>query len=135
MRKSLWLVTVLVVLGLVLAACGGGGATAPAAAPTTAAKPADQKAAAPAGGQPASSGKVLKFIGDANPKQWELDLVAAFEKQPGGVKVEYIKGPDSATERLAQYLQFLSAQSGDIDVYQIDVIWPGILAEHMVDLK
>ncbi len=135
MRKSLWLMTVLVVLGLVLAACGGGGTTqAPAAAPTTAAKAAGG-AAAPSGGGAASSGKVIKFIGDANPKQWELDLVAAFEKQPGGVKVEYIKGPDSATERLAQYLQFLSAQSGDIDVYQIDVIWPGILVDHMVDLK
>lgn len=131
MRKHMWFISVLVVMVLVLAACGGGGATAPAAAPTTAAKP----AAPPASGGAAASGKVLKYIGAANPQQWELDLVANFEKQPGGVKVEFIKGPDSASERLAQYLQFLAAQSTDIDVYQIDVIWPGILAEHMIDLK
>lgn len=46
-----------------------------------------------------------------------------------------IAGPQSATERLAQYLQQLGAGSGDVDVYQIDVIWPGIMAEHAVDLN
>ena len=45
-----------------------------------------------------------------------------------------VNGPESATDRLAQYLQFFGAQSGDIDLMQIDVIWPGILAEHLVDL-
>ncbi|RME64501.1 MAG: ABC transporter substrate-binding protein, partial [Caldilineae bacterium] len=43
--------------------------------------------------------------------------------------------PESATDRLALYLQFFGAQSGDIDLMQIDVIWPGILAEHLVDLR
>ena len=45
-----------------------------------------------------------------------------------------ISTPNSATERLALYQQLLAANSPDIDVFQIDVIWPGILANHFIDL-
>lgn len=48
--------------------------------------------------------------------------------------MQRIPGPQSATERLAQYLQQLGAGSSDVDVYMIDVIWPGILAPHAADL-
>ncbi|MFP4323511.1 MAG: extracellular solute-binding protein, partial [Anaerolineales bacterium] len=51
------------------------------------------------------------------------------------VTVELFETPDSATDRLAFYLQFLEQESSDIDLYQIDVIWPAILAEHMVDMS
>ena len=44
-------------------------------------------------------------------------------------------GPESATERLAQYQQLLAAQASDVDSMMIDVIWPGILAAHAVDLS
>jgi trehalose/maltose transport system substrate-binding protein len=52
-----------------------------------------------------------------------------------GNQVEVISTPNSATERLALYQQILAANSADIDVFQIDVIWPGILANHFVDLQ
>ena len=51
-----------------------------------------------------------------------------------GNEVKIVSTPNSATERLALYQQILAAGSADIDVYQIDVIWPGILANHMIDL-
>jgi trehalose/maltose transport system substrate-binding protein len=51
-----------------------------------------------------------------------------------GNEVEVISTPNSATERLALYQQILAANSADIDVFQIDVIWPGILASHFIDL-
>jgi trehalose/maltose transport system substrate-binding protein len=51
-----------------------------------------------------------------------------------GNEVEVISTPNSATERLALYQQILAAGSADIDVFQIDVIWPGILANHFIDL-
>jgi trehalose/maltose transport system substrate-binding protein len=51
-----------------------------------------------------------------------------------GNTVEIISTPNSATERLALYQQILAASSSDIDVFQIDVIWPGILANHFIDL-
>jgi trehalose/maltose transport system substrate-binding protein len=55
--------------------------------------------------------------------------------QQTGHQVNIISTPNSATERLALYQQMLAAGSGDIDVYQIDVIWPGILATHLLDLS
>ncbi|MEO3434306.1 ABC transporter substrate-binding protein [Inquilinus sp. CAU 1745] len=51
-----------------------------------------------------------------------------------GNTVQVVSTPNSSTDRLALYQQILSAQGGDIDVYQIDVIWPGILGSHFVDL-
>jgi trehalose/maltose transport system substrate-binding protein len=52
-----------------------------------------------------------------------------------GHTVKVISTPNSATEMLALYQQILAAGSADIDIFQIDVVWPGILAQHMVDLK
>ncbi|MEM8622107.1 MAG: ABC transporter substrate-binding protein [Pseudomonadota bacterium] len=51
-----------------------------------------------------------------------------------GNTVEVISTPNSSTERLALYQQILGAGAADIDVFQVDVIWPGILGEHFVDL-
>jgi trehalose/maltose transport system substrate-binding protein len=51
-----------------------------------------------------------------------------------GNQVNVISTPNSATERLALYQQILAANSSDIDVFQIDVIWPGILANHLLGL-
>src|SRR3954462_4332418 len=48
--------------------------------------------------------------------------------------VKLVSTPNSATERLALYQQLLAAGAGDIDVFQIDVVWPGILGQHFVDL-
>ncbi len=52
-----------------------------------------------------------------------------------GHTVTVVSTPASATERLALYQQLLAAQAPDIDVFQIDVIWPGLLGAHFVDLK
>ncbi len=52
-----------------------------------------------------------------------------------GNHVELISTPAGSTERLALYQQLLAARSGDIDVLQIDVVWPGILAQHLLDLS
>jgi trehalose/maltose transport system substrate-binding protein len=58
----------------------------------------------------------------------------AWAKKTGN-QVKVISTPNSSTERLALYQQMLAANSADIDVYQIDVIWPGILANHFIDLS
>lgn len=51
-----------------------------------------------------------------------------------GNSVTIVSTPNSTTERLALYQQLLAAGAQDIDVFQIDVIWPGILGSHFIDL-
>lgn len=62
------------------------------------------------------------------------DAVEAWSKQTGH-SVEVVSTPNSATERLSFYQQILSARSADIDIIQIDVVWPGMLANHLLDLR
>jgi len=52
-----------------------------------------------------------------------------------GHEVEVVSTPNSTTARLGLYQQMLAAGSADIDVFQIDVIWPGTLAAHFIDLR
>src|SRR5689334_3214402 len=58
----------------------------------------------------------------------------AWAKKTGNT-VKIVSTPNSATERLALYQQLLAAGAPDIDVFQIDVVWTGILGEHFRDLK
>lgn len=51
-----------------------------------------------------------------------------------GNTVRIIATPNDSDQRLALYQQLLAARSDAIDVLQIDVVWPGILARHLVDL-
>ncbi len=59
--------------------------------------------------------------------------VAAWERITGH-SVRLVSTPNSASDRLALYQQLLAARAPDIDVLQIDVVWPGILANHFLDL-
>ncbi|WP_339780726.1 ABC transporter substrate-binding protein [uncultured Thalassospira sp.] len=55
--------------------------------------------------------------------------------QKTGNEVDVISTPNSSTERLAVYQQMLASGSSDVDIFQIDVIWPGILGNHFIDLN
>jgi len=53
-----------------------------------------------------------------------------------GIETNLVEGPTSATDRLTiAYLPVLTAGDSSIDCMMIDVIWPGILAQHALDLK
>ena len=52
-----------------------------------------------------------------------------------GHQVQVVQTPASATDRLALFQQLLVAGSSDVDVFQVDVIWPGILGRYFVDLR
>src|SRR3712207_2545791 len=68
-------------------------------------------------------------------KEYEIckEGVDAWAKKTGHT-VKIVSTPNSATERLALYQQILAAGAGDIDVFQVDVVWPGILGQHFLDL-
>jgi trehalose/maltose transport system substrate-binding protein len=57
----------------------------------------------------------------------------AWAKETGN-KVKLVATPADANERLALYQTLLAAESNEIDIFQIDVIWPAILASHLTDL-
>ncbi len=120
-------------LAISLAACGGTATPAPAQ-PQTPAEPADPSSpAAP----PSTDGVTLRLFAGNVGQELELSEAAArqFESDNPGVTVQVIDTPDFVQDRLGVYLQLFEAQSSEGDVFQIDVIWPGDLAEHFVDLN
>ena len=155
-KKTIWsFVTILILASLALTACGGGtqattAPTQPAAAPTEAAAPVVTEAPtsppaaateppAAATEPPATTGEgvVVTVAAGAVGQELELTKAAAqryMDSHPG-VTVKVLETPDLATDRIGLYLQFFEAGSSEVDVYQVDVIWPGDLAEHLVDLN
>jgi len=50
-------------------------------------------------------------------------------------RVEYLNLPPSANDVLTLFSQYWAAHTPDMDIYQIDVCWPGLAAAHAIDLK
>lgn len=52
-----------------------------------------------------------------------------------GHTIRTFSPPNNGTEALALYRQLFAAKSADIDVLLVDIIWPGIIKDHLLDLK
>lgn len=142
-----WL-AILMVLALVLAACGGDGegtdtttdggtaTTADGGTDTTADTGSDTTAAGGGGECDGEEITLRVFTGNVG-QELELAKAAAadYSAMNPCVTVESIDTPDFVEDRLGTYLQLFEAQSPEGDVFQIDVIWPGDLAEHFIDLN
>ena len=61
-------------------------------------------------------------------------MAAKYMSTHPNVTIKVLQGPESATDRAQQYLQFFEAKSSEVDIFEIDVIWPGDMAEHFIDL-
>lgn len=111
----------------------------PAAKPAAEAE-AEAAPAAPAPApkeEPKDEGITLTLAAGAVGQELELAKQAAAEytKMNPDVTIEVLETPDLTTDRLGLYLQYFEAQSDAVDIYQIDVIWPGDIAEHLLDLN
>jgi len=62
------------------------------------------------------------------------EQLAEFTRQTG-IGVEVLPAPEAAMEQLATWRRLLEGGGAVPDVYGIDVIWPGILADNLLDLK
>lgn len=83
-----------------------------------------------------AQGVTLRFMCGTVGTQFELCKQFSAEwAQKTGNKVEVIQAVPSSNDRLAAYQQQLAAGSPDIDVYQIENIWPSLLADFFVDIK
>lgn len=60
--------------------------------------------------------------------------VEAWSKKTGH-KATVVTSTTSSTDKLAAAQQLLSAESSDVDVFSVDVVWPGILGQFFIDLK
>ncbi len=123
-RRILALLSMMIIGVLAFTAC----------APETSAPATDDTAAASDDAAASNEGATVTAMLWATARPGDEAAVEYCSEQTG-INIEVVSGPESATDRLAQYLQFFGAGSGDIDLMQIDVIWPGILAEHLVDLR
>src|SRR5579864_1256636 len=139
-------------------------AASPAASPAAAASPAVKPAASPAAAASPSavaaaatpvtrtdapavpdaivaaakkySGQTVTFYGDgvgptgitegAGAKRFTADT---------GVNINFVQRPTDSTETLALFQRFFQGQSSDIDAFSVDVVWPGVLAPHLLDLS
>jgi len=52
-----------------------------------------------------------------------------------GNEVKLFTIPNSTTDILALFRQMFAAKSTDLDVINVDVVWPGVLKDHLLDLK
>ncbi|HEX5504408.1 MAG TPA: ABC transporter substrate-binding protein [Thermomicrobiales bacterium] len=134
-----------------------GGAASPVSSPTSAAaaSPTSAAAASPAGSPSATkydinvapavtnadaakkySGQKITYYGDAVHPGDQLDKVVAdaFTKATG-IQVNVVPKPQSSTENYATYQRFFQAQSPDLDVMMLDVIWPSSFAPHLIDVS
>ncbi len=83
----------------------------------------------------AGHGAVLSISCGAVGQELEVCRAGAriWERRTGHT-VRLVSTPNSSSERLALYQQLLAARTRDVDVLQIDVVWPGVLAPHLLDL-
>ena len=68
----------------------------------------------------------------------DLEFCGKFAEDWGkknGHTVKMYTPPTSTTDNLALLRQQFAAKSSDLDVIMIDVVWPGVIKDHLVDLK
>src|SRR5258708_2362019 len=83
------------------------------------------------------AGVTIHFAGDSDVGEggrWTKALAQEWAQKTGNT-VDYISRPNDASAPLQLFQQYWADKSGDVDVYMVDVIWPGIAAPHAVDLK
>jgi trehalose/maltose transport system substrate-binding protein len=67
-------------------------------------------------------------------RRFRDEELLTFTKETG-ISVEVLPSPESADDQIAVWQQLLESHATVPDVYAVDVIWPGILAENLLDLK
>lgn len=84
----------------------------------------------------AEGAKEISIACGAVGQEYELckSATEAWTKK-SGVKVKLVSTPNDTNQKLALFQQLLSAKSQDIDVFMVDVIWPGVLHTHFADLS
>jgi trehalose/maltose transport system substrate-binding protein len=78
----------------------------------------------------------ITYVGDpaGSHPDAEAATIERFKEVCPNITVDRIEGDANVQNLLAAYLTAFEAQSDDFDVIRVDVIWPGLLAEHLLDM-
>lgn len=79
----------------------------------------------------------LNIAGGAEGHELDMTVAASnrFMRLHPHVRVNVLPTPATTTDRFEYYQQVFDGELDRLDVLQIDVIWPGIIAKHAVDLR
>lgn len=79
----------------------------------------------------------ITYIGDpaGSHPDAEAATIERFKEICPNITVERIPGSANVQELLAMYSTAFEAESPDFDVIRVDVIWPGLLADHLLDMS
>ena len=77
---------------------------------------------------------ILRWMGPAFVRPVDREIVARCGQEVG-MEIELLPAPANPVDRLGLYRQFLPGESDDVDLIDFDVVWSGILAPHLLDLK
>ncbi|MBU0491333.1 MAG: extracellular solute-binding protein, partial [Chloroflexi bacterium] len=141
MKRSLFAtLALLVILSMVLAAqCPAPPEPTTAPVPTQAVQPTTppKPTETPKPTTPPEEKVTIRLLSGAVGQELELAKKSADKYMAAhpNITIEVFDTPDAVQDRLGVYLQYFETKSPDADLYQIDVIWPGDLAEHLIDLN
>jgi len=130
--------TYTVLLSISLSLAGGGVGCKKTSTEESSAKPSDKTAgsgSAAGSGAPAASVEIAISCGSVGKDYDTCKSGAALWSKKTGNKVNVVTSPTSSSEKLALAQQLLAAGATDVDVFSIDVVWPGILGSFFLDLK
>lgn len=79
----------------------------------------------------------ITYIGDpaGSHPEAEAATIERFQELCPNITVDRVPGDANVQNLLAVYLTNFEQESSDIDVLRVDVIWPGLLAEHLLDMS
>lgn len=81
------------------------------------------------------SSQKITYYGDSVGSGADIDNALAKRfTQDTGIAVKVVPKPQSGTDAYQTYLRFFQAQSADVDVIMIDVIWTGAFGPHLLDV-
>lgn len=117
-------------MALFMAACSSAPPqSAPASTPTQPATPSTVEA--PKTDAPAPAGEKVKLVyaRGKDATNASKKLVEAFQNAHPNIEVEFREMPSDTGQSHDQYVTMFSAQSSEIDVFDLDVIWPAEFAQ------
>ena len=73
-----------------------------------------------------------QYTGESFAKEYDREFQQF--TQETGIRVRFLPSPETPQQRLSVLRKLLETGASTLDVYSIDVIWPGILNEYSIDL-